>query len=65
MREIITQLQPGREGGKQGSGEREVGGGEDGGQRGRGCRGGRRDGRDRRGGTGWAAGIWKGDPRQA
>lgn len=27
MREIITQLQPGREGGKQGSGERELGGG--------------------------------------
>lgn len=34
MREIITQLQPGREGGKQGSGERE--GRRDGGQRGRG-----------------------------
>lgn len=39
MREIITQLQPGREGGKQGSGEREGGKGRGGGQRGRGCRG--------------------------
>lgn len=37
MREIITQLQPGREGGRQGSAERA--GRKDGGQRGRGCKG--------------------------
>lgn len=37
MREIITQLQPGREGGRQGSRERE--GRKNGGQRESGCRG--------------------------
>lgn len=37
MREIITQLQPGREGGRQGSRERE--GRKEGGQRESGCRG--------------------------
>ena len=37
MREIITQLQPGREGGRQGSRERE--GRKDRGQRGKGCKG--------------------------
>lgn len=59
MREIITQLQPGREGGRQGSGERE--GRRDGGQRGRGCKG-DGGGGDRGGWRDWGEGqgmSWK------